>query len=264
MKIEDGYSIQGVLSSSDKISKSIRNISSGRSINSASDEAADLAISERMQSQINGTNQAINNSQNGISLVQTAESALGSTHDSLQRMRELAIQSSNGTLSDEDRVALNDEFSQLKDEISQTAQTTTFNGQKLLDGSLNINIGAGTDGNGMNVSISDMSSSGLNLASLSISSADGANDAINKLDSAIDSVSHERGNLGATDNALEATVSNLMSSEVDTEASQSQITDSDIAKEAMELTKNKILEQANIAMLVHKKQDAASVLSLLR
>lgn len=247
-----------------QINKNTASISSGKAINSASDNAAGLSISEKMLSQINGTNQAISNSQDGISLIQTADSALNSTQDALQRMRELAVQAQNGTLSDEDRAALNDEFTQLKDEISQTAQTTTFNGQKLLDGSLNAAITTGPDGSGTTISASDMSSSGLNLDSLSISSSETAGDAIDKLDSAISAVSSQRADLGSSSNALEANISNLMNSDESLQASESRIADTDIAKASMELTKDMILQNASIAMLVHKKQDAASVLQLLK
>jgi len=265
MKIGSETPSLRILSSyGEQINKNRASISSGRSINSASDNAAGLAISERMQSQTRGINKAIDNSQDGISLVQTAESALSSTHDSLQRMRELAVQSSNGTLSENDRAALNQEFSQLKDEISQTAQSTSFNGKKLLDGSLNESIDTGSDGSGVNVSVPDMSLTGLNLDSLSISSSDSAIDAIDKLDNAIESVSNERGNLGSTSKVLEDTISNLMTSNENIQASESQIADTDIAKASMELTKNMILEKANIAILAQGKKNAASVLELLK
>lgn len=259
-----GNGLSAISSYGDKINKSMKDISSGSSINSASDNVANLQISERMKSLINGTRQAINNSQDGISLAQTAESALSSTSDSLQRMRDLAVQASTGTLTDADRASLDKEFSQLKEEVSRTAQTTAYNGKNLLNGSLNADIGTSAEGSGLNVAIPDMSSSGLGIDSLSIGSADGAADAIGKIDTAIKAVSDTRANLGDASNTLADTVSNLETSVNNLEASESVIADADMAKAAMELTKNKMLEQASIAMLVHKKQDASNVLSLLR
>lgn len=265
MKIDSMSVSQRMISTyGNNINKVTEKLSSGKGINSAADNAAGLGISEKMLSQIKGEIQAIKNAQDGISMVQTAESSLGSTTESLQRMRELAVQASNGTLSDTDRKVLNDEFTQLKDEISKTAQSATFNNKKLLDGSLNETIATGADGTGTKVSVSDMSSNGLNIENLSIDNIKNATDAIEKIEGAIDKVSVQRADLGAVSNSLEAEISNLTITEENTQAAQSQITDADMAKMMMQLTKEKILQQSSIAMMTHNRQTAGTVLQLLK
>ncbi|WP_153722659.1 flagellin Hag [Sporosarcina cascadiensis] len=261
-------------------SKNLEKLSSGLKINRAGDDAAGLAISEKMRGQIRGLDMAQKNSQDAISLIQTAEGALNETHDILQRMRELAVQSSNDTNDDDtDRVAIQKEVDQLSKEITRISETTQFNGKQLVDGSLsgsgagglNFHIGANT-GQNIHLNIKDMSASGLKVGSgdsktgkgLDVSSATAANTAITTLDTAIKNVAAERSNLGATQNRLEHTINNLSTSSENLTAAESRIRDVDMAKEMMDFTKNNILTQAAQAMLAQAQQSSQGVLQLLR
>ncbi|MBS8265781.1 flagellin [Mesobacillus boroniphilus] len=345
--------------------KSMEKLASGLRINRAGDDAAGLAISEKMRGQVRGLEQASRNSQDAISLIQTAEGALNETHSILQRMRELSVQSANGTNTDEDRDALNKEVVELKSEIDRISSQTEFNTQKLIDGTFGTQVdqdttsstilavagvtGANTNGgvdagtwtitagdgvavptgafsisdgtttlvsqvwtdgdagtltfgNGeitvslnnaalgadldataivisgsgntfqiganenqtLALSIGDMSTKGLSVDGVDISTSTGAQSAITSIDTAIKSVSDERAKLGANQNRLEHTINNLSTSSENLTAAESRIRDVDMAKEMMEQTKNSILSQAAQAMLAQSNQMPQGVLQLLR
>ena len=246
------------------VQKNMEKLASGLRINRAGDDAAGLAISEKMRAQIRGLEMATKNAQDGISLIQTAEGALNETHAILQRMRELAVQAANDTNTDEDRDALQAEITQLIAEIDRIASDTEFNTQKLLDGNFTdkvIHIGANSD-QSITLSIGNMSSTGLSVNELDIS--EDANTAISTLDDAIEKVSAERAKLGANQNRLEHTINNLGASVENLTAAESRIRDVDMAKEMMEFTKNNILSQAAQAMLAQSQQLPQSVLQLLQ
>ncbi|WP_338825224.1 Flagellin [Moorella humiferrea] len=248
------------------LTKSMEKLSSGLRINRAADDAAGLAISEKMRGQIRGLNQAVRNAQDGISLIQTAEGALNETHSILQRMRELAVQSANDTNTDEDRAQLQQEISQLLAEIDRIAQTTQFNTKNLLNGSFTgqvIHIGA----NGsqiLTVTIAAMSASGIGVSGLSISTQTKADTAIGTIDAAIKKVSSERSKLGALQNRLEHTINNLSVASENLSAAESRIRDLDMAQEMVNFTKNQILSQAGTAMLAQANAQPQTVLQLLR
>jgi flagellin len=246
--------------------KNLEKLSSGFRINRAGDDAAGLAISEKMRGQIRGLEMAAKNAQDGISLIQTAEGALTETHAILQRMRELAVQAANDTNVTADRDAIQDEIDQLVSELDRIAQNTEFNTQKLLNGSFSgkvFQIGANS-GQTITLSISNMDSSSLSVNSLSVSTASAAQNAITKINDAIETVSTERSKLGAVQNRLEHTINNLGATAENLTAAESRIRDVDMAKEMMEFTKNNILMQAAQAMLAQSNQMPQGVLQLLR
>lgn len=246
--------------------KSMERISTGYRINRAADDPAGLAISEKMRAQIRGLGQAARNIQDGISLLQTAEGALNETHSILQRMRELSVQSANDTLTDNDRSQLALEFDELKKEISRIASDTEFNTKTLLDGSqssLKIQAGANT-GQQIELTIGNMGASAIGVDSLSISTRDGANNAIGELDKAITKVSNERSRMGAYTNRLEHAYNNAVNMEENLTAAESRIRDADIAKEIMAMTKANILMQAGQYVLSMHMQQAQSILQLLK
>lgn len=245
--------------------KSLEKLSSGLRINRASDDAAGLAISEKMRAQIRGLDMANKNAQDGISLIQTAEGALNETHSILQRMRELAVQSANDTNTDQDRAQLQAEIDQLLSEIDRISTDTEFNTKKLLDGSFTATFQIGANqGQSITFSIATMDTNGLTLAGLDISSQTGADAAIASLDDAINAVSTERAKLGALQNRLEHTINNLGTASQNLTAAESRIRDVDMAKEMAEFTKNSILNQAAQAMLAQANQLPQGVLQLLR
>ena len=247
-------------------SKSMEKLSSGLRINRAGDDAAGLAISEKMRAQVRGLDQASRNAQDGISLIQTAEGALNETHAILQRMRELAVQSANDTNVATDRGHLQKEIAELLKEIDRIASTTEFNTQKLLTGSasaVKFHIGANA-GQSITLGISSMTSSKLSLSGLSISSQGSADGAITKVNTAIETVSALRAKLGANQNRLEYTINNLNVASENLTAAESRIRDVDMAKEMMNQTKQSILSQASQAMLATANQNPQNVLQLLR
>ncbi|MDO3412079.1 flagellin [Saccharibacillus sp. CPCC 101409] len=247
--------------------KSIEKLSSGLRINRAGDDAAGLAISEKMRGQIRGLDMASKNAQDGISLIQTAEGALNETHSILQRVRELAVQSANDTNTDDDRKELQKEVTELTKEVTRISTDTEFNTKKLLNGTGISNavfhIGANTSQN-IKLSIGNMGAASLGINSVSIESQTGANAAISTLDAAIKSVSAERSKLGANQNRLEHTINNLGTTSENLSAAESRIRDVDMAKEMMAQTKNNILAQASQAMLAQANQQPQAVLQLLR
>ncbi|MFG3431269.1 MULTISPECIES: flagellin [Lysinibacillus] len=249
--------------------KNLEKLSSGYKINRAGDDAAGLAISEKMRAQIKGLDMATKNSQDGISLIQTAEGALNETHAILQRMRELAVQSGNDTNQDADRSFLQDEIDQLNAEIDRIANTTEFNEKKLLNGSFATNglvfqIGA-NEGQTMSLKIGDMRGANLSgVDAISISSRTGASGAIVTIDNAIKAVSTQRSTLGAVQNRLEHTINNLGAASENLTAAESRIRDTDMAAEMMAFTKNNILTQAAQSMLAQANQQPQGVLQLLQ
>ncbi|HHW39455.1 MAG TPA: flagellin [Bacillales bacterium] len=249
------------------VAKSLEKLSSGLRINRAGDDAAGLAISEKMRGQIRGLDMATKNAQDGISLIQTAEGALNETHSILQRMRELAVQSANDTNTNADRTELQKEVNQLLSEIDRIAKNTQFNTKNLLDGSFSgtLQIGANTNQN-MSIQIATMDTTalGLSISTSDISTQSGANAAISIIDAAIGTVSSERAKLGAVQNRLEHTINNLGTASENLSAAESRIRDTDMAKEMMEFTKNSILSQAAQAMLAQANQVPQGVLQLLR
>ncbi|MFJ7840510.1 flagellin [Lysinibacillus sphaericus] len=250
------------------MSKSMLRISTGYRINSAADDPAGLAISEKMRAQIRGLNMASKNIQDGISLVQTAEGALNETHAMIQRMRELAVQASNDTLTDSDRHQLDLEFQELKKEIQRLSKNTEFNTRTLLNGDYSTNglkIQAGANaGQTIELFINDMGAGALGLgATTSIATRDDANNAISTMDEALKRVSSERSRLGAYQNRLEHAYNANVNTAENLTAAESRIRDADIAKEMMNMVKSQILLQASQYVLALHMQQAQSILKLL-
>ena len=251
-----------------RMAKNFQRLSTGLRINTASDDAAGLAISERLRKQITGLDQASRNANDGISLVQTAEGALNETGNILIRMRELALQANNGTVSASDRATLNEEFVALTDEVNRIAMSTEFNGIKLLDGSsstLSLQVGAGVTAgvDTIGVSLSPALSTSLAISALDIGSGGAPSAAIAALDTAIDSVSTLRGSLGAVQNRLSSAINNIGVQIENLSAARSRIRDVDIAKETSALTRNSILQQAAIAVLAQANLSAQGALALI-
>ena len=247
--------------------KSTEKLSSGYKINRAADDAAGLAISEKMRRQVRGLTQAVANAQDGISMVQTAEGALNEVHDMLQRMNELAVKAENGTLKTDDRAYIDKEVQQLMTEIDRVASTTTFNENNLLDatggnkGSFDLQVGAEANQH-ISLSISAMKCSAINLSgnAKSVSAAQSLNTAVKN---AIKSVSEQRADLGAVQNRLEHTINNLNNVVENTTSAESAIRDTDMATEMVKYSNNNILAQAGQAMLAQANQSNQGVLSLL-
>ncbi len=242
----------------ERLSKSMERLSSGLRINRAADDAAGLAISEKLRAQINGVAQAQRNAQDAISMVQTAEGALNEVHAMLQRIRELAVQYTNGTNSVSDKAAIASEVSQLESEIERIGSTAQFNSIHLLDQvqTITFQIGA-NDGEVIGV---DTISLGSAISTISLSSAT----VLASIDQAIDAVSAQRAQFGAVQNRMEHTLNNLATYQENLIASESRIRDVDMAQEMVELTKDQIIQQAGTAMLAQANQMPQSVLSLLR
>ncbi|WP_288751650.1 flagellin [uncultured Treponema sp.] len=262
--------------------KSMEKLSSGMRINRAGDDASGLAVSEKMRSQIRGLNQASTNAENGISFIQTTEGYLQETTDIVQRIRELAVQSSNGIYSDEDRMQIQVEVSSLIAEVDRIASAAQFNGMNMLTGrfarptgenvvtaSMWFHIGANMDQR-TQVYIGTMSAMALGLRNvgdesiMSLGAPDDANRAIGTLDEALKKINKQRADLGAYQNRLEMTVKGLDIGAENLQASESRIRDTDMASEMVEFTKDQVLSQAGTAMLAQANQSSQNVLSLLR
>ncbi|MGE7945695.1 flagellin Hag [Lysinibacillus sp. NPDC093688] len=280
-------------------SKNLEKLSSGYKINRAGDDAAGLAISEKMRGQIRGLDMATKNAQDSISLIQTAEGALNETHSILQRMRELSVQSANDTNVSSDRAALQLEINSLAEEITRISTDTEFNTQKLLNGNFGGKVQSGSgfsidnatakggkvfhiganSSQSINLSIGNMSASALGVnavktdvaelgtskigTGINISSQTSANNSISVIDKALNRVSETRASLGAVQNRLEHTINNLGATSENLTAAESRIRDTDMAKEMMGFTKNNILMQAAQSMLAQANQQPQGVLQLL-
>jgi flagellin len=265
---------QGNLSATKKdLSTAIQRLSTGLRVNSAKDDAAGLAIANRMDAQARGMNVAVRNANDGISLAQTAEGALGKVTDMMQRMRELAVQAANASNTALDRNSLNEEFAQLAQEVDRTLVSTRFNGQAILAGSagsLQFQIGANNAATDqLTITTSNMATT-TTVAAVTVStagigtSAANANAMITALDAALDTVNSERATYGAMQNRFEAVISNLQISAENQTAAKSRIVDADFAKETAALTRAQILQQAGTAMLAQANAAPQGVLSLLR
>jgi len=251
-------------STNDAMGKSLERLSSGFRINRAADDAAGLAISEGLKSQIGGLTQAVRNTQDGTSVTQTAEGALNETTSILQRMRDLSVQASNaGGLNQDAKDSIQKEVSQLKDELTRISDTTTYNGTKLLDGNYNgtFQVGANS-GETLDIAIDAVSATDLGTDALDLTT--GASGAIDTIDAAIKTVSDQRASLGAYSNRFEHTINNLNVAVENLSASESRIRDTDMAQEMVSFTRSQILTQAGTSMLSQANQASQNVLSLLR
>ena len=265
-----------------EVTKSIEKLSSGQKINRAGDDASGLAVSEKMRSQIRGLNQAERNIQNGVSFIQTTEGYLQETQDILQRIRELAVQSSNGIYSDEDRMQIQVEVSQLVDEVNRIASHAQFNGMNMLTGrfamqtgensvtgSMYFHIGANMDQR-MEVYIGTMTAVALGVRNLgdesilSLAKPDEANRAIGTIDEALKKINKQRADLGGYQNRLDHAVKGIDIAAENLQAAESRIRDTDMAAQMVEFTKNQVLTQAGTAMLAQANSQSQTVLSLLR
>ena len=264
------------------LQKDMEKLSSGERINRAGDDASGLAVSEKMRSQIRGLNQASKNASNGISFIQTTEGYLQETTDIVQRIRELAVQSSNGIYSDEDRMQIQVEVSQLVAEVDRIASQAQFNGMNMLTGrfaqatgenvptaSMWLHIGADMDQR-MSVYIGTMTAQALGMRNvgteevMSIATPDEANRAIGTLDEALKKINKQRADLGGYQNRLDYAVKGLDIAAENTQVSESRIRDTDMASQMVEFTKNQVLTQAGTAMLAQANSQSQSVLSLLQ
>jgi flagellin len=253
----------------ERLSSNYRRLSTGLRISTASDDAAGLAISERLRSQVRSLDQAKRNANDGISMVQTAEGALNEVSSILVRLRELAIQSSNGSVSNQDKSTLNEEFKSLVDEVNRIGSSTEFNGIKLLDGSsssvtFQVGFGTTTGIDTLSVSLTAALSTSLSLQSLDIGSGGTTTTAISAIDDAINTISSLRGSLGAIQNRLGSTINNLAVTTENLSAAESRIRDVDVAYETAQLTRNNILQQASLSVLSQANSQPQSALSLLR
>ena len=264
------------------LQKDMEKLSSGEKINRAGDDASGLAVSEKMRAQIRGLNRASRNASDGISFIQTTEGYLQETTDIIQRIRELAVQSSNGIYTDEDREMIQVEVSSLIAEVDRIASTAQFNGLNMLTGryarptgensvtaSMWLHIGANMDQR-TQVFIGTMTSAALGVRNvgteeiLTLATPDDANRAIGTLDEALKRINKQRADLGAYQNRLEFTVKGLDVAAENTQASESRIRDTDMASQMVQFTKNQILSQSGTAMLAQANSQSQTVLSLLR
>ena len=261
------------------VSSSLEKLSSGLRINPAADDAAGLAISEGLRSQVGGLKVAVRNAQDGISVVQTAEGALSTSTSILKRMRDLSVQAANtGGLSTEATANIQTEFNQLSEELTRIADTTQFNGKKLLDGSyegafqvganateqITVEINTGTAATGMGAVGLGVATAGANTGDPATTLLVDDEDTISAIDTAIQTISTARADLGAKQNRLEMTIKNLNVSVENLTASESRIRDTDMAAEMVSFTKSQILSQAGTAMLAQANQMGQGVLQLLR
>lgn len=265
--------------SNDNIMKNIQKLSSGERINRAGDDASGLAVSEKMRSQIRGLNQASRNIENGVSFIQTTEGYLNETTDILQRVRELAVQSANGIYTDEDRMQIQVEVSQLVAEVDRIASVAQFNGMNMLTGRfaensesiMQFQVGANMDQN-TRVYIGTMTATALGLngsqdgegANLSIEAPESANAALGTLDNALLTLTKQRANLGAYQNRFEIAAKGINIAAENTQAAESRIRDANMASEIVDYTKNQILTQSGTAMLAQSNLQSQNVLALLR
>jgi flagellin len=257
---------RNLVNTSDALSQSMERLSSGYRINSAADDAAGLAISEKLDSQISSLGQASQNAQDAVSLVQTADGAMNEVQSMLQRVRDLAVEYNNGTLSSSDQAAITNEVAQLCAEVSQIGQQTKFNGIALLSGGSTITFQVGAD-DGETVSVNALKLFGSG-SSFAIDSAiftfSGSTVTLASIDAGIDSVSTARSTFGAVQNRLQHTLNNLATYSENLSASESSIKDVDMASEMVNFTKLQVLQQAGTAMVAQANSDQQSVLKLLQ
>lgn len=247
------------------LSKNLEKLSSGYKINRAGDDAAGLAISESMRSQINGLNQAVSNANDGVGLIQTAEGALTETHSMLQRLKTLSTQAANGTYTTTARENIKAEVDALTQEIDRISTSTTFNGVSPLAGGKNMTFQIGaTATETLNLATQDMSSTALQIKDMKVSTTAEANASMKKIDDAIDTVSTYRAQLGAAQNRMEHTVNNLKVTSENVTAAESRIRDTDMADEMTSYTKNNILMQAAQSMLAQSNSMPQGVLNMLQ
>lgn len=260
-------------SSNTQLAGSLQRLSSGLRVNSAKDDAAGLAVSEGLSSQIRGNTQGIRNAYDGISVAQTAEGALGQVGGNLQRIREIAVQAANGSISDGNRSQLQKEVDQLTQEVSRIITTTNFNGTALLSGGSGITFQVGASGTTDNQvtttgvemsSIGGFSSDLTATGTVSVTTSAAASAAISALDSAIETVTNTRATFGAIQNRFEAVIANTQNYVENLSASKSRIMDTDFAAETAQLTRNQILQQAGTAILGQANTLPQAALSLLR
>ncbi|MBN2342821.1 MAG: flagellin FliC [Deltaproteobacteria bacterium] len=263
---------QGTLSKTNSLlANNLSKLASGKRLNTAKDGAAELAISEKLMAQLRALNQAQRNTMDGVSMIQTAEGATSEMTGNMARMQELAVQAANGTLSDSDRSAIMEEFNALRSEIDRTAATTEFNGQKLLDGSADVTLQIGArsgEDQTTNIQIGALTSSNLGdgnavIADLDVSTQQGARDALTVMQGAMDQVSTVRAELGAKQNTLTSTMTNLAVERENIAAANSRIADVDVAQEAAELAQNQILSQAGTSVLAQANQLPAMAVALI-
>ncbi|MBU1219103.1 flagellin FliC [Myxococcota bacterium] len=253
------------------LKENMSKLSSGFRVRSAADDAAGLAISEKMKAQIRSLHQAERNANDGISLIQTADGALNELHGIMDRMRELGVQSANGTYTNADRKFLNDEFGALKSEIDRIVKVTEFNGHKLADGttsSLTFQIGMNSSANDkISVSLASMGTSNLGgatkVSALSVSTVTKALNSISMIDDAIGDISTQRSKLGAVQNRLQVAASNLASYRENLSSANSQIRDVDVANETADMARNNILMQAGVSVLAQSNQMPQIALNLI-
>jgi flagellin len=250
--------------------RSMERLSSGLRINRAADDAAGLAVSEAMRSNIRGQQVASRNAQDGVSLVQVADGALGNVGDMLQRVRDLAVQASNGTLTDSQRSNLNAEVQQILTEINAVGTNTDFNGIKILSGSVStaasavtLQVGA-AGGQTIAFTVGTVSTNQLGISQISVASAVSASAAISLIDAAINTVTTNRANLGSIQNRLEQSINRLGIMAENLQAAESRVRDADMAQEMVKFTKAQILQQSGMSMLSQANAAPQSVLSLLR
>ena len=251
------------------LSTNIQRLSSGLRINSAADDAAGLSITQNLSAQIVGLKQAERNANDAISVIQTAEGALGEMNNILSRMRELAVQGANqGNMSSNERIYIDQEFQLLESELNRIVNVTEFNGQKLIDGSMSTGVDfqvgmRNTTNDRLDLSVQNTDSTSLGLNDEVLSASTSAQQAIDALDSAIQSIATQRGSLGTTQNRLTMTISNLSNMHENLSASVSRIRDVDVASESAAMTRNQILQQAGVAVLAQANQLPSAALSLL-
>ncbi|MEV8174129.1 flagellin [Microbacterium sp. NPDC079176] len=250
------------------VSKSLEKLSSGLRINRAADDAAGLAISEGLRSQVNGLNVAARNAQDGISVIQTAEGALTEVHSILQRVRDLAVQAGSDSNNAESRGAIKTEINSLGEELTRVAASTNFNGIKLLDSAntLTFQVGAGSKAaeDQIAVTLTNFSGLGATIGALTVDTAANALTTIAAVDAQITKVSTARAGLGAVQNRFESTINSLQVSAENLAAAKSRIADTDMAAEMVKYTASNILQQAGTAMLAQANQSGQGVLQLLR
>lgn len=252
--------------STDRLQGNYARLSSGLRIATAADDAAGLGISERMRSQIRSYGANLRNTQDGVSLAQTAEGALNEVSGNLARMRELAIQATNGTLSSTDRTIIDTEFQALIEEIDRISDETEFNGIALLDGSTTgVDIQVGVDsGDVINIGLTDVSTSALGMTSATnVTSASNASSALADIDAAIDDINTARGDLGAFTNRLMSSYRSISNTRENLSAAESRIRDVDVASETADLTRNSIMQQAAVSVLAQANAQPQLALSLL-